>query len=130
MPASVKKIGQMYRVVGPDGKPEVNNSGTPVDGGGHKSKDAAIEQMQAINISKQKSKSALATPLQILSDGTPEGTLIIYNGQLIDAERLSMHCSKDKFGPYCEIEICMKDRMLDGMEVYKTVRLKKDLGGY
>lgn len=52
MPLSVKKVGDKYRVVGPDGKPETNKKGTPVDGGGFESKKDAIKQMVAINISK------------------------------------------------------------------------------
>lgn len=52
MPLSVKKMGDKYRVVGPNGKPETNKKGMPVDGGGFDTKQAAIKQMTAINISK------------------------------------------------------------------------------
>lgn len=56
MPAKVKKQGQKWRVVGPNGKPETQN-GSPVDGGGHNSRQEALDQAQAINIRQQKESS-------------------------------------------------------------------------
>lgn len=56
MPMSIKKMGSKWRLVGPDGKIEKRDNGGPVDGGGHSSKDAAIKQMQAININKHKAE--------------------------------------------------------------------------
>ncbi len=51
MPAHVEKQGKKWRVVDPDGGLVKNKKGTPVDGGGFDSKDAATRQAQAINIS-------------------------------------------------------------------------------
>ena len=49
MPAKAVKRGDKYRVVEPDGKLVRNSKGTPVDGGGHKSKGKAASQARAIN---------------------------------------------------------------------------------
>lgn len=58
MPLSVKKINDKYRLVGPNGKPELNDSGKPIDGGGHTTKKSAVDQMNAINISKKENKAS------------------------------------------------------------------------
>ena len=55
MPNHVRKIGKKYRVVDPNGKLTKNKAGTPVDGGGHASKERAQRQATAINISQSKS---------------------------------------------------------------------------
>ena len=52
MPASVKKIGDKYRVVEDDGTIVKNSSGTAVDGGGHATRRQAQNQAAAINRSK------------------------------------------------------------------------------
>lgn len=49
MPAKVVKRGQKFRVVEPSGNLVRNESGTPVDGGGHNSRGAAQRQANAIN---------------------------------------------------------------------------------
>ena len=55
MPVTTKKIGGKYRVVESEsGQIAKNRSGTPVDGGGHKTADRATAQARAINASLQK----------------------------------------------------------------------------
>jgi len=49
MPAKVAKKRGLFRVVEPNGRLVRNKAGTPVDGGGHKSKTAAKKQCDAIN---------------------------------------------------------------------------------
>lgn len=56
MPASVKKVGQKYRVVEPGGKLVRNNAGTPIDGGGHKTEAKASAQARAVNATKHGKK--------------------------------------------------------------------------
>lgn len=57
MPVKVIKKGPKYRVVESiDHKIAKNKSGSSVDGGGHSTRDAAIKQSQAINISLHKRK--------------------------------------------------------------------------
>jgi len=55
MPVCVKKIQDMYRIVEcDDNSIAKNEAGTAIDGGGHKTRQAAIKQMQAVNISLEK----------------------------------------------------------------------------
>ena len=49
MPATVKRVGAKWRVVEPSGKVVKNAAGTAVDGGGHRSREAALRQARAIN---------------------------------------------------------------------------------
>jgi hypothetical protein len=57
MPAMVRKRGNKFRVVEPSNGDSVKlvrgTGGTPVDGGGHKTRAAARRQAQAINASKE-----------------------------------------------------------------------------
>lgn len=48
MPARVRKRGGKFRVVEPNGR-LVKRGGTPVDGGGHRTKRKAQRQARAIN---------------------------------------------------------------------------------
>ena len=57
MPVCVKRIKDLYRVVECTTQTiSKNKAGTAVDGGGHKTKQAAIKQVNAINISLRKLK--------------------------------------------------------------------------
>lgn len=56
MPATVKKTGDVWRVVEADTGQLVKRSGTAVDGGGHDSKAGAEAQARAINASQHGSK--------------------------------------------------------------------------
>jgi len=50
MPVYTKKIKNKWRVVeGQNGRITTNKAGTAVDGGGHKTQQAAMKQAQAIN---------------------------------------------------------------------------------
>jgi hypothetical protein len=50
MPATVKRVGSKWRVVeAGTGKVVKNRSGTAVDAGGHRSREAALRQARAIN---------------------------------------------------------------------------------
>jgi hypothetical protein len=52
MPVTVKKVGNRYRVVEADtGNIVKNKAGTAVDGSGHGTKAAAMQQAKAINAS-------------------------------------------------------------------------------
>ncbi len=56
MPVSVKKQGPRFRLVEPTGRIAKNRAGTSIDGGGHLTRDKAIKQAQAVNISLNKRK--------------------------------------------------------------------------
>lgn len=50
MPVKCVLQGKKYRIIGPDGKIEMNAAGTPVDGKGHATMEACRKQAAAINI--------------------------------------------------------------------------------
>lgn len=53
MPVCVKKMQEKWRIVEcRDGTLVRNDGGNPVDGGGHSSKEKALKQATAINISQ------------------------------------------------------------------------------
>lgn len=49
MPVSCKLQKNKYRLCGPDGKPEMNKAGTPIDGGGHETMQLCMRQARAVN---------------------------------------------------------------------------------
>lgn len=55
MPVRVEKRGPKYRVVESiEHKIAKNRKGTAIDGGGHLTKETAVKQVQAVNISLRK----------------------------------------------------------------------------
>lgn len=58
MPAHVTKRGDKFRVVEKGGKLVRNDSGTPIDGGGHKTERMAQKQASAVNISQARKRGA------------------------------------------------------------------------
>lgn len=55
MPVRVKKVGKKFRVVeSATGKVAKNSAGTAIDGGGHGSKQKAVSQVNAVNMSKRR----------------------------------------------------------------------------
>ena len=56
MPVRVMKHGPKFRVIESNGNIAKNSSGSALDGGGHSTKNAAVKQVQAVNISLQKRK--------------------------------------------------------------------------
>jgi len=53
MPYAVVKQGNMYRIIKKDtGEIAKNQAGTPLDGNGHQSRQKALAQVHAINISE------------------------------------------------------------------------------
>lgn len=54
MPAIVMQKGKKWRVCERSGSLVMNSAGTPVDGGGYNSRQKALAQATAINISQHK----------------------------------------------------------------------------
>lgn len=128
MPVSVKKMGDKYRVVGPDGKPEKNKKGTPVDGGGFDSRQQALKQMSAINMHKlglSKADEMSSSPIVITSDGTTEGTQVLLHGNPIQFSSMSFHCCNDENYPSCEMSMTIEDSDESGVTVRRSLTLRK-----
>tara|TARA_R110000824_G_scaffold362742_1_gene550714 strand:- start:321 stop:656 length:336 start_codon:yes stop_codon:yes gene_type:complete len=64
-------------------------------------------------------------PIVIVSDGTPEGTMLMLHGQPISAKRISLYCSNDEDYPHCDLSITMEESDDDGLVVEKTLTLRK-----
>ena len=136
MPLSIKKKGDEFCVVDPAGK----------QFGCHATKQGAVDQIGAIESNKAKSAIELAAahrinllaaelgtsvaedqpPIVIVSDGTPEGTMLMLHGQPISAKRLSLYCSSDPDYPHCDLSITIEESSGDGLVVEKTLSLRKE----
>lgn len=136
MPLTIKKQGGKFIVTDPSGK----KFGT------HDTKQGAIDQIGAIESNKAKSAIDLVAednirvlaaeldaahgtdqpPVMILSDGTPEGTMLFIHGQPVPAKRVEMYCSHDPDYPHCDLSVTMVEEDASGMRVEKTLRLRKE----
>ena len=65
-------------------------------------------------------------PIVIVSDGTPEGTMLMLHGQAIPAKRISLYCSNDPDYPHCDLSITVEESSSDGLLVEKTLTLRKE----
>lgn len=152
MPVKVEKRGKKFCVVDPDGK---------LTGKCHSTKEAAVKQVQAINLSMRRREgkpapaapkgkgaeliaaervrvlavelddnygTALAeqAPITIMSDGTPEGTSLMIAGQPVAFDSMDIYCNRDSEYPSCSISVTMKDTDENGMEVRRTMTLRKE----
>lgn len=136
MPLTIKKKNGKYCVTDPEGKTF----------GCHATKDEAVKQIGAIESNKSKSGldlladdnlQALAAelgiaedvkhpPVVIVSDGTPEGTMLLLHGQPVPAKRVSFYCSKSEDYASCDLSITMEQSDQDGLIVEKTLTLRKE----
>ena len=139
MPLTIKKEGGKFIVTDPSGK----KFGT------HDTKQGAVNQIGAIESEKRRRhKSGLdlaaadkirilaaelepahgteQPPIMIMSDGTVEGTHLLLHGQLVPFKRMEIYCSDDKDYPSCSLSITVADVGPDGLEVEKTLRLRKE----
>jgi hypothetical protein len=69
-------------------------------------------------------------PIMIMSDGTPEGTMLLVHGQPVSFKCVEMWCSNDPDYSHCNISITIKEAGSDGIEIEKTLRLRKDVDKY
>ena len=137
MPLTVVKKDSMYVVTDPSGK----------EFGKHKTKKEAVDQIGAIEMSKKSRSGADIVaeqrirllsaeldaahgteqpPIMIMSDGTPEGTVLMLHGQLVAAKRISMYCSNDEDYPHCDLSITIEQSDDAGLIVEKTLTLRKE----
>ena len=136
MPLTITKKDGKFCVVDPAGK----------QFGCHATKKGAVNQIGAIESNKAKSgidlavderirilAAALATehepespPIVIVSDGSPEGTHLLLHGQLVEATRISLYCSKSADYPHCDLSITVEEAGEDGLVIEKTLTLRKE----
>ena len=139
MPVHVAKRGNKYCVVDPEGK---------LTGKCYSSKEDAVAQVQAINLSmrRQEGKAVskggvellveknfkldtqaaeVAPAIMIESDGSPEGTKLYIHGQVVNVDNLYFNCYKGEYGS-CNLEICIRDTDANGMEIKRSLTLRKE----
>lgn len=136
MPLGITKKDGKFCVTDPSGK----------EFGCHTTKKGAINQIGAIESNKTKSGLDLAAderirilaaalgsehisespPIVIVSDGSPDGTHLMLHGQLVEATRISLYCSKSKDYPHCDLSITVEETGDDGMVIEKTLTLRKE----
>ena len=136
MPLTVKKRGSKYVVTDTSGK----------EFGSHPTKKAAVNQLAAIESSKRSKSGAdllaedkirveagelqpaqgAAAPMVIVTDGTPEGTMFMINGQEIQFDSLYVDCYKDGNYPSCSISLTVKEKDESGLEVRRSMTLRKE----
>jgi len=80
----------------------------------------------AAELGTPKAKATDAPPIVIVSDGTPEGTMLMLHGQQVPAQRISMYCSNDPDYSCCDLSITVESTDEGGLTVQKTLTLRKE----
>ena len=72
------------------------------------------------------SKAEGAAPIAIMTDGTPEGTMVLVNGQPIAFEGVNLYCCTTGEYPCCDVSVTIGEDAGNGLTVRKTMQLRKD----
>lgn len=67
-----------------------------------------------------------APPIILASDGTPEGTHLVVQGQAVPFKRVSLYCSNDPEYPHCDVSITIEESDTNGLIIEKTLTLRKN----
>lgn len=136
MPLTITKRDGKFCVTDPAGKTF----------GCHATKQGAVDQIGAIESNKSKSGLEVVAgkriellsaeldashgteqpPIMVMSDGTPEGTTLMVNGMVVPFKRMDICCSQDPDYPYCDLSITLVEGDQNGLQVEKTLRLRKE----
>ena len=99
------------------------------------SKEEALAYLRAINMHLKKSKGLEelenmasadhlgSPPIQIISDGTADGTHVMVDGMIIPCSRISFSCEKGDYS-YCSMTVSVAEKGENGMSVEKTFNLR------
>ena len=106
------------------------------------SKAEALAYLRAINMHIKKGKGAseyskvaiaaselvigehLAPAIQIVSDGTPEGTIVMLNGVSVPFDSMDFSCYGGEY-PMCSMSVTVRDVNEDGTSISRTFNLRK-----
>lgn len=107
--------------------------------GSHSTKKASIESNKAksgadllaenrvrIEAGELQQAYGAAAPMAIITDGTPEGTIFIINGQEIEFDSLYVDCYKSGNYPSCSISLTVKEKDENGLEIRRSMTLRKE----
>lgn len=87
---------------------------------------AVAERIRILAASLGAEHESDAPPIVIISDGSPDGTRLMLHGQMIEATRISLYCSKSTDYPHCDLSITVEETGDDGLIVEKTLTLRKE----
>lgn len=65
-----------------------------------------------------------APPIAIISDGTADGTVLMIHGQVVPFSSMDLYCSKGDYTS-CSMSVTVRETGADGIEVSKTMSLRK-----
>ena len=65
----------------------------------------------------------MAPPLQILSDGTSDGTIVMVHGVSVPFTRMDFYCSGGDY-PSCSMSITTQEKDLNGLVVERSFNLR------
>ncbi len=68
-------------------------------------------------------------PIVVMSDGTPENTHLMINGQMVPFKRMDLYCSRDDKYPHCSVSITTEQADENGLLIEKTLTLRKEPPG-
>jgi hypothetical protein len=66
-----------------------------------------------------------APPIQIISDGSAEGTIVMINGVAMTFTNVNFSCSQSEDYPYCSMGVTVREADDSGMTVERTFNLRK-----
>ena len=99
------------------------------------SREEALKYLRAINMHLKKSKgfeelekiseAAHVPAIQILSDGTAEGTQLLINGVLVPFSGMDFYCSNGDDYKSCSVSVRIKEQGLNGLVVERTFNLRQ-----
>ncbi len=99
------------------------------------SREAALRYLRAINMHLKKSKgfeeleqeaeAAHAPAIQIVSDGTAEGTLLLVNGVEVPFTGLDFYCNNDGDYQSCSMNIRTREQGPNGLTVERSFNLRQ-----
>ncbi len=87
------------------------------------SKQAALSYLRAINMNIKKSEADHVPALQIVSDGTAEGTRLLVHGVEVPFTGVDFYCYSGEYGS-CSMTVRTKDIGQDGISMERSFTLR------
>ncbi len=87
------------------------------------SKQAALSYLRAINMNIKKSKADSVPALQIISDGTAEGTQLLVNGVPVEFTAMDFGCYTGEYGS-CSMTVRVRDVDDKNMSIERSFTLR------
>lgn len=86
----------------------------------------AKQNIRASELDDSHGTKAAVAPMHIMTDGTPEGTIFMIGEQVVEFSSLCVDCFKEGDYPGCSISLTVKDIDENGIEVHRSMTLRKE----